>query len=234
MKKISFIVLISISLSACTTKEFITPSDSKTDLTNTSSGTVTDINGNIYKTIKIGTQVWMTENLKVTKFRNGTSIANTTDFPQWASLTTSAWCNFENISQYNTIYGKLYNWYAVNDSRKICPTGWHMPCDAEWTTLTTNLGGESVAGDKLKEAGLTHWQSPNTSADNSSGFTALPGGCRIDYGSFNYIESFGFWWSSTEYNATNAWRRRMNYSNGEVSRSNDAKAHGFSVRCISD
>jgi uncharacterized protein (TIGR02145 family) len=113
-------------------------------------GTMTDQQGNVYKTIVIGTQEWMAENLKTSIYRNGEAIANVTDGNQWSGLTTGAWCYYENNSQYDCPYGKLYNWFAVSDSRKVCPTGWHVPTQGEWTTLTNYLGGESIAGGKMK------------------------------------------------------------------------------------
>jgi uncharacterized protein (TIGR02145 family) len=144
--------------------------------TDVETNTVTDIDGNIYHTVTIGTQVWMVENLKTTKYRNGDPIPNVTG-NAWAALTTGAYCWYNNdAATYKATYGALYNWYAVADSRNIAPTGWHVPTDAEWTTLTTFLGGESVAGGKLKETGTNHWTSPNTGATNETGFTALPGG----------------------------------------------------------
>ena len=146
-----------------------TNSCKKADETRTS---LTDIDGNDYKTVTIGTQVWMVENLKTTKYNDGTAIPNITDNTSWAALTTGAYCDNINTPSISTTYGRLYNWYAVdnnagtkvasNGGKNVCPTGWHVPSDAEWTTLTTYLGGESVAGGKLKETGTTHWQSPNT------------------------------------------------------------------------
>jgi uncharacterized protein (TIGR02145 family) len=199
-----------------------------------SGGTVTDIDGNVYYTVTIGTQVWMVENLKTTKYRNGEAIPNVTDATSWNNLTTGAYCNYDNNSGNSTTFGRLYNWYAVNDSRNIAPYGWHVPTDAECTTLTTYLGGESVAGGKLKEAGTSHWISPNTGATNETGFTALPGGYRYNYGAFYGIGYNGYWWSSTEDDTLNAWYRYMYYADGHVIRSNISKISGFSVRCVRD
>lgn len=198
---------------------------------------VTDIEGNTYSTVKIGTQTWMAENLKTTKYRNGNSIGTTTP----ATLLISAesapkyqWAYAGNESNVAT-YGRLYTWYAATDSRNICPTGWHLPTGAEWTALTTYLGGESVAGSKLKEAGTSHWQSPNTRTTNSSGFTALPGGYRSNNGTFYSIGFGGSWWSSTEAAADNAWYRSMiDYSDDALSFYGFDKTYGFSVRCIKD
>lgn len=200
-------------------------------------GTMTDQNGNTYKTITIGTQTWMAENLRVTKYRNGDPIPNVTDNTAWTTLTTGAYCSYNNTANKDDIasYGRLYNWYAASDSRNIAPLGWHVPTDAEWTTLTTYLGGETVAGGKMKEAGTTHWTSPNTSATNESGFTALPSGYRSDGdGSFDYLGSGGLWWSSTADGATYAWDRYLNYVNPLCNRSYYGKQYGFAVRLIKD
>ena len=197
-------------------------------------GTMTDNNGNVYKTITIGTQTWMAENLKTTKYRNGDPIANVTG-SSWTSLVTGAYCWYNNDSTiYKSIYGALYNWYSVNDSRNIAPAGWHVATDSEWTTLTTFLGGESVAGVKLKETGISHWLTPNTGSTNNSGFTALPGGNNDKSGSFNLVSYNGYWWSSTDYSSTNARGRLMFYDNSFVVSSVYGKYHGLSVRCIKD
>ena len=197
--------------------------------------TVTDIDGNVYNTVTIGTQVWMLENLKVTKLNDGTAIPLVTDGTAWANLTTPGFCWYDNNeATYKNTYGALYNWYTVNTG-KLCPTGWHVPTDAEWTTLTSYLGGESVAGGKLKEEGTTHWQSPNTGATNSSGLTALPGGYRS--GSDGYFYNFGsngYWWSSSAYSSSDAWRWRLYYNYSYVDRSNFSKRLGYSVRCLKD
>jgi uncharacterized protein (TIGR02145 family) len=199
-------------------------------------GTVSDIDGNLYKTVTIGTQVWMAVNLKTTKYRNGNSIGTTNP----ATLNISAestpkyqWANYGIESNVAT-YGRLYTWHTATDSRGICPTGWHLPSDAEWTTLTTFLGGNSIAGGKLKEAGTSHWLSPNTGATNSSGFTALPGSDRLSSGAFYDFGYYGGWWSSTEAGAIYAGFWSILYSTSEVSRNNSYKTFGFSVRCLRD
>jgi uncharacterized protein (TIGR02145 family) len=193
---------------------------------------VTDIDGNIYNTVAIGTQVWMVENLKTTKYRNGDPIPNVTENIEWSNLTTGAYCDYDNTPGNSVTYGKLYNWFAVNDSRNIAPTGWHVPSDAEWTILTSFLGGEEVAGGKLKETGTTHWQSPNTGATNESGFSGLPGGDNR-FGSFSSLGDFGCFWSSTELGPT-AWFHFLSYNDASVPRSNETKSIGFSVRCLRD
>jgi uncharacterized protein (TIGR02145 family) len=177
----------------------------------------------------------MAENLRTTKYNNGTVIPNITSASEWMSLTTGAYCNYNNTTSNDTIanYGRLYNWYAINMS-KLAPNGWHVPTDAEWTTLTTYLGGESIAGGKLKETGTTNWYSPNTDATNETGFTALPGGIRYYYGTFQSFGHFGLWWSATEDGANSAWDRSMSYNISDAYRNNYNKELGFSVRCVKD
>jgi uncharacterized protein (TIGR02145 family) len=196
--------------------------------------TVTDIDGNVYHTVTIGTQTWMVENLKTTKYRNGELIPNVAG--SWASLVTGAYSWYNNDVANKAVYGGYYNWYAVADSRNIAPAGWHVPSDSEWTTLTDYLGGPSVAGGKLKEAGTAHWLTPNTDATNSSGFTALPGGYRYYYdGTFNNVGSDGNWWSSTAGDATYAWGRYLFYYNAGVHRGYYGYLQiGLSVRCVQD
>jgi uncharacterized protein (TIGR02145 family) len=193
--------------------------------------TVTDADGNVYNTVTIGTQVWMLENLKVTKYNDGTTIPNVTDGSAWSNLSTPGFCWYNNDISYKNPYGALYNWYTVNTG-KLAPVGWHVPTDAEWTTLITFLGGESVAADKLKETGTTHWQITYAEVTNEVGFTALPGGARYIDARFVNIGSNGDWWSSTTDNTTNAWKRNIYTAHGKVSRDNFEKQWGFSVRCI--
>jgi uncharacterized protein (TIGR02145 family) len=197
-------------------------------------GAVTDNDGNVYKTIIIGTQTWMAENLKTTKYNDGTAISNVSNNTTWVGLTTGAYCWYNNDAvTYKATYGALYNWYTVNTG-KLCPTGWHVPTDAQWTTLTTLLGGEGVPGGKLKETGTTHWLSPNLGATNESAFTALPGGeCNYN-GSFVQIGYYGSWWSSTESSTASAVSRGMNRSFSQVDRSVQDKYWGYSVRCLRD
>lgn len=197
--------------------------------------TVTDYDGNAYDTVHIGTQIWMKQNLKTTHYKNGAAIAYTgTDNTAWKNNTTGAYAYYNNDeATYKNTYGALYNWYAVNTGN-LCPTGWHVPSDAEWTILTNYLGGESIAGGKLKEAGLAHWASPNTAATNETGFTALPGGYRGYNGAFSTIGNYGLWWSSTEYTTSIAWGREMGYTNGNVTRFDYYKYYGFSIRCLKD
>ena len=193
-------------------------------------GSVSDNDGNIYKTIEIGTQTWMAENLKTTKYNDNTTIPLVTDNAKWATLSTPgySWYNNDSIT-----YGVMYNWYAVS-TIKLCPVGWHVPTDSEWTTLTTYLGGDSIASDQLKETGLTHWLSPNTGATNESGFTALPGGYRNYSGIFSNIRSYAYWWSSSEYSSIDTYYRDLYSGYRDVDRSNASKSSGFSVRCLKD
>jgi uncharacterized protein (TIGR02145 family) len=200
---------------------------------------ITDAESNSYKTVYIGTQQWMAENLKVTKYSDGTVIPNVTDNTEWQNNTTGAWAYYVNDAANNAKYGKLYNWYAVskttNGNKNVCPTGWHVPTDAEWTVLTDYLGGASVAGGKMKEVGTTNWNSPNTDATNTSLFTGLPGGNRIINGYYYLIGNNGYWWSSTEYNTLSAWNRDLDYDYGNAARRNyDNKTNGLSVRCLKD
>lgn len=217
---------------------------STTSQISVSDSTVTDIDGNTYKIIKIGNQWWMTENLKVTHFSNGEAIINVTDNTEWINLSTGAYCNYDNNSSNVASYGRLYNWYAVNNSRNIAPAGWHVPTDEECKELEKYLGmSQSDAdntgwrgtdeGGKMKEEGTTHWQNPNTGATNSSGFSALPGGYRRD-GNYYYMGYSAGFWSSTEQNSGYAWYRLLSYDSSGVGRIGNYKQGGFSVRCIRD
>ena len=205
-------------------------------LTGLQAQTVKDIDGNVYKTITISSQVWMAENLKTTKYQNGDLIGTTTPVTldiENDSIPKFQWANGGNENNVAT-YGRLYTWYTVSDNRNICPTGWHVPSDTEWTTLTTYPGGERVAGGKLKETGTTHWLSPNTGATNESGFTALPGGYRGYNGSFALVGKDGYWWSSTESSIYLAYYRSMYNNTNFVSRNDTDKQNGYSVRCLRD
>ncbi len=195
---------------------------------------VTDIDGNVYNTVIIGTQVWMVENLVVSKYRNGDPIPNVTENTAWIDLTTGACCDYENTPANSIIYGKIYNWYAVHDTRRLAPMGWHVSSDEDWTILTTFLGGSDVAGGKMKEAGTLHWSTPNAGADNSSGFTALPGGLRGVDGSFATIGKYSHWWSGNETDVEKAREWSMDYNKTIVNDGSLNKIFGFSVRCVMD
>lgn len=185
-------------------------------------------------TVRIGSQVWMTKNLAVTRYRNGDKIPEVRGGANWASLTTGAWCWYKNDSAAGAIYGKLYNWYAINDPRGLAPEGWHIPTSAEWDILGNFLGPLYAAGSKMKEVGTTHWLAPNNDATNSSGFTALPGGIRYYNGLFNLIRNNGFWWSSTASNPGFASFRILGYNATALLTNEDDDRSGFSVRCIKD
>ena len=193
--------------------------------------------------LQIGQQGWATINLNVTTYRDGTPIPQVTDPTQWSNLTTGAWCYYNNDPVNGSIYGKLYNWYAVagihdNDpstpNKILSPQGWHVPSDAEWTTLTDFLGGEQVAGGKMKSTGTSLWLSPNTAATNESGFSGLPGGYRNIYGTFFNFGSYGIWWSSSELDTTYALSRYLDYNVGRAYRGGSYNIDGFSVRCLRD
>ncbi|MBK7629083.1 MAG: DUF1566 domain-containing protein [Bacteroidales bacterium] len=198
------------------------------------SSTVTDIDGYVYNTVVIGTQTWMKENLRTTRFRNGATIANLTDGAAWIVTDSSAYCWYNNDIVNKNPFGALYNFSTVVDGRYLCPSGWHVPTDAEWTILTDYLGGENLAGGKLKEAGTTHWVSPNTGADNSTGFTGLPAGVRTDYGAFIESGTFGSFWSVNENSpsSTAAWRRFFTSTESGFIRQTEGKIDGMSVRCL--
>ncbi len=199
---------------------------------------ITDVEGNSYKTVYIGKQQWMAENLKVSKYSDGTTIPKVTYNTQWSDLTTGEWSYYNNDAANNAKYGKLYNWYAVssttNGNKNVCSTGWHVPSDAEWTILTDYLGGQFVAGGKLKEVGTINWYSPNTEATNTSLFTGLPGGYRGSGGGYANFGNYGCWWSSTENSKGSAWVRYLNSFNGGASRGYGFRGGEFSVRCLRD
>jgi uncharacterized protein (TIGR02145 family) len=208
--------------------------------------TITDIDGNDYKLVKIGDQIWTAENLKVTHYRNGDAIPNETGDEEWCDLLSGAYCNYDNDEIYMATYGRLYNWLAVNDSRNIAIAGWHVPTDEEWKELEMYLGmSQSQADDvgyrgsdeggKMKETGTTHWNSPNEGATNESGFTALPGGYRT-YGAGHFVTmgNLAYFWSSTEGNSNEAWFRVLDSGTPRVSRYSDNKCRGVSIRLVRD
>lgn len=204
----------------------------------TEAQTITDIDGNVYDTIHIDTQIWLRPNLKVTHYRNGDPIPNVTDSATWYSLTTGAYCDYDNDSNNAAVYGRLYNWYAVNDPRGIAPVGWRVPTYEDWDTLQIFLGYDLVAGGKLKEIGTTHWMAPNTGASDEYDFTALPGGQRADSiysGTFSEITQQGYWWSSSEIDTVYPWGVNISYnSEGFTNWGASTRRSGFSIRLISD
>jgi uncharacterized protein (TIGR02145 family) len=186
------------------------------------------------QTVTIGNQVWMSYNLNVDTFRNGDRIPEAKTYGEWEAYLQAeeaAWCYYDNDPKNGEKYGKLYNWFAVGDSRGLAPTGWHIPSDEEWTALTDYLGGIGKAGVKMKSK--SGWDDDGNGT-NSSGFLGLPGGNRYYIGSFNLIGLYGLWWSSTENFTYYAWYRYLNYSTGNVARDYTNKANGFSVRCLRD
>lgn len=188
-----------------------------------------------YQVVWMCCNPWMIKNLDVATYRNGDPIPKVTSNTAWAALTTGAYCYYNNDSTtYAATYGKLYNWYAVNDPRGLAPEGWHIPTYFEWATLTTCLGGNTVAGGPMKEVGTTHWATPNTGATNHSGFTALPGGWRYDNGAFGLISTWSFWWSSTDYDTSLIWIRYISYNSAELDSGGGGKRYGMSVRCLRD
>ncbi len=207
--------------------------------------TVTDYDGNVYQTVLIGDRCWMMENLKVTHYRNGDPIPHVTSNSSWGGLSTGAYCDFNNEGGNVETYGRLYNWYAVNDSRPIAPKGWHVPTDTEWKQLERYLGMSQTdannigwrgtdEGGKLKEAGTVHWSTPNSGATNASGFTALPGGVRYDDGAFYGMGIYAFFWSSSEYVGNLVWGRALSHQNAQIGRDYNNKRLGISIRCVKD
>jgi uncharacterized protein (TIGR02145 family) len=206
-------------------------------------GTVTDIEGNTYKTVKTGEQEWMAENLRTSKYADSSEIPNVTDNTIWAANITGAYCDYANNPSNSVVYGRLYNWYIASSTnpQNVCPTGWHVPTDTDWTTLEAYLGGIRAEyspvcniGGKLKEPGTIHWISPNSGATNESGFSAIPGGVREPDGVFNLLGTQAVWWSATEFDLSNAWNRNLlNYSTDDF-RTDLNKNYGYSVRCIKD
>lgn len=257
MKKTIYLLVSIIALLSCKKESNIpsstlpNPSNSSTCVDNpninfTSIGTpigkfgecIKDIDGNTYKTVTIGTQTWMAENLNVSKYNDGTSIPNVTDSLQWSKLTTGAWCNYNNIDSLGKIYGKLYNWYAVssttNGNKNVCPSGWHVPTDSEWTVLASYLGGENIAGGLMKEIGLSKWDTPNVDATNTSKFTAIPGGYKFENGNFLNIKKYGYWWSSTESDTYDSFNYILREEISDLDRDDINKKNGFSIRCLKD
>jgi uncharacterized protein (TIGR02145 family) len=201
----------------------------------TERGILTDIDKNVYKTVKIGNQWWMAENLRVTHYRNGDPIPKVISKTEWSNLKIGAYCSNNNNESNAATYGYLYNWYAIAiDGQNIAPDGWHVPTNEEWQALIDYLGGEFIAGGKLKELNTVHWKSPNTGATNMSGFSAIPGGERDYAGNFETIGSKAYFWSSTEEDIKYAWPRYLFYDVSEVGSSLCEKRDGFSIRCVRD
>ena len=207
---------------------------------NTNAATVKDIDGNVYNVVTIGTQVWMTENLKTTRYNDGTEIPLVTEQAAWYHLNAPGYCWYNNDEHANRdVYGALYNWYALNTG-KLCPPGWHVPSDEEWAVLTAYLGGKAIAGGKMKTAGTRHWSGPNAGATNASGFTGLPAGFRgqrgfVPGGESGFIPgSITIFWSSTAFDAGTAWTRYLQSDTIVAGRNDGGMYHGFSIRCLKD
>jgi len=197
--------------------------------------TITDIDGNVYHSLNIGTQVWMVENLKVTRYQNGDLLPNVTDTTEWCHLPTGAYCNYNNDIKNAPTYGRLYNWFAVTDSRNIAPKGWHVPTYREIEIMIAFLGGDTLAAGKLKEQGTSHWLYPNTGATNESGFTSLPGGYRYNReGTFHTLGSNGYWWTTTQSIELYTWSKRIFWYFAHADYNHNLKTLGFSVRCVRD
>lgn len=201
-----------------------------------SAATVTDIDGNVYPVITIGTQTWMKENLKTTHYQNGEAIPTGLSDDLWGTTTSGSFAIYNNDAANNNVYGKLYNWYAAIDSRKIAPAGWHVATKAEWLTLISSLGGFATAGETMKEAGLTHWNTPNTGATNNSGFTGLPSGNRINTGAYTFKGNGGYWWTTSEDGPGSADAEAIGlfYNDIEVAQISGSKSYGVSIRCVKD
>jgi len=195
---------------------------------------IVNIKKNDYDGLLICTQEWMSKNLDVTNYRNGDPIPQVNNPLDWSNLTTGAWCYYNNDPANGAIYGKLYNWYAVNDPRGLAPIGWHIPTWQEWVTLSNCLGGDAVSGGPMKETGTIHWIAPNSGATNLSGFAALPGGWRGQGGGFSSKGFQAYWWSSNFFSSIFPWGRMLENTSAIAGGGANIETHGFSVRCILD
>lgn len=194
--------------------------------------TITDVDGNVYRTVKIGNQVWMMENLRTTHYRDGTIIQNVTGNSDWAMQSNGAYCNYNNNLELGKVYGFLYNWYAVNSTRQLAPQGWHIPTSAEWLILYNYIGGDRYSGGKIQESGTSHWVS-DTGASNITQFSGLPAGRRNANGTYEGIAYDGNWWTGTTTPNGAAWYYNL-YVKGYIEIAESIKSLGYSVRCIKD
>ena len=246
MKKVfreySIAILLLVFIIGCRKPEPILPDNplnGKTTAVFNSSknyGSVTDFDGNTYKTIKIGDQTWMAENLRVTHYRNGAAIPNIKDTTQWANQTEGVWCNYNNTEDLTAIatYGRLYNWFATQDTRNIAPSGWRVADVIDWEILIENLGGDTIASKHLKETGILHWDGPNN-ADNSSGFTALPGGRKYRNKNFKDITYYSDYWTSSLFSDVSApFLFLFTWNDDLVYKGMNYKVNGYSIRCIKE
>ena len=205
----------------------------KKETTTATAVTVYDVDGNTYSAVKIGTQTWLTTNLKTTKYKDGILVAPTTDNIAWKNLSIGGYSWYNNDVSNKSVYGGLYNWTAVSTGN-LCPAGYHVPTDADWTILSDYLGGDAVSGGKMKETGTSHWLS-NTGATNESGFLALPGGSRSGTtGIFSNLGNGSGWWSSTGNGSSSSWLRSVDSNSSHLSRTSDVNNSGYSVRCVKD
>ena len=234
MKKVfAFIAIILLAFSC---KKSSPNSNTNTSVSCKPGNGVMDIDGNSYTSIIIGTQEWTVENLTVTRYKNNDAIGNITDNTAWSNATTGGWCYYNNDVTNSPTYGKLYNWFAVSDPRGLAPTGWHIPSEIEWQTLITYLGGDSLAGGKMKEKGLAHWTQTDSTVTNSSCYDGLPGGER-NYNintPFFQLGDYGNWWTSSTAPNNEAWEFNLIMSNSFIDQAQAPKMQGYSVRCIKD
>jgi len=246
-KKFFHAILYIVLLLNLITLTFIScAKDSPIEAKKDGANTITDIDGNKYKIIKLGEQWWMAENLRVTHYRNGEPIPNITDNTEWKSLTSGAFCYYNNNTDNSKLYGALYNWFAINDSRNIAPKGWHVTTDEDWKLLEITCGMEQSLADKrgwrgtneggmLKEAGTEHWTEPNSGATNESGFNVLPGGSRYSAnGGFFDMGAYAFFWSSNYDSNDFAWCRNFSYRRSDIFYGTFMTNYGLSVRCVKD
>lgn len=229
---------LTIALGGCKKSDAEPPAPTTPTGGSPSVTSVTDIDGNVYRVVKIGDQYWMAENLRTARYANGDPIPNVTNGTLWPNLTTGAWCWHGNDAQHDSIYGKLYNWFAGRDIRGLCPTGWHVPTSAEWMVMVDLLGGLNVAGGKLKSQGNVQdatglWPTGNN-ATNESGFTGHPGGHRITQGTFQSLGTAGYWLSSMERNTLDFWSYQLSSTSNGVTRASTPKPAGQCVRCLKD
>lgn len=194
--------------------------------------TVKDIDGNEYQTVKIGSLCWMQENLKTTKYNNNQSIPTSLTNAEWVNDTEGAMAIYNDDADLEDIYGRIYNWNAVNTG-KLCPKGWRVPTEEEWDDLITELGGEVLAGGKLKAVSML-WDAPNTGASNESEFTALPAGLKFNNGSYDLLGEYTSFWSATSITENESWAYSLISTNEEISKDNASKRSGLSCRCVID
>ncbi len=237
------ILVLMIFIFICNTQFCFSKQIEKKSPGDTIPTTVKDVEGHVYHTIKIGNQVWLQENLRTKKYRNGKSISKNITKAQWTADKTGACSVYDNDSIKENAFGLLYNWYAVANPAGLCPTGWHVAKDSEWNQMVKYLDDyadtteqkrvqSEVAGGQLKEIGITHWASPNTGATGTANFLGFAGGNKSGDGKCNDVGAYGYWWTATSSSAAEAYGRLLSYFNGNIDRFKTSKNLGFSVRCI--